>query len=90
MKARKKTPTRKPVPKPGILGKAPGSRSKSSDAELLEGGGRMGDLIRSFSWETTPLGPQKVWSPALKTTVGMILRAKFPFILWWGVDFIQF
>ncbi|MGA1875293.1 MAG: PAS domain-containing protein [bacterium] len=58
-------------------------------ADFLSGGGEMGALIRSMDWSGTPLGPISEWSQALRATVGMMLRARFPFILWWGPQFIQ-
>ena len=30
------------------------------------------------------------WSEALRTTVGLLLRNRFPMLLWWGPRFIQF
>jgi hypothetical protein len=57
--------------------------------DFLFGGGEMGALIRSMDWSRTPLGPISKWPQALRTTVGMILRARFPFILGWGPQFIQ-
>jgi hypothetical protein len=65
----------------------PGNEAVAAD--FLSGGGEMGALIRSMDWSQTPVGPVSDWSQALRTTVGMILRARFPFILWWGSHFIQ-
>lgn len=56
----------------------------------LQEGGEMGELTRNFQWENTPLGKPDTWSQSLLTTVGIVLRSKFPMFLWWGSELIQF
>ncbi|HET6224873.1 MAG TPA: PAS domain-containing protein, partial [Bacteroidia bacterium] len=58
--------------------------------ELLSGGGEMGELIRSYNWAATPLGPIDSWPQSLLTTISIILGSQYPMILWWGSDLIQF
>lgn len=58
--------------------------------DVLAGGGEMGALMRSLDWSKTPLGPVSGWSHALRTTVGLLLRNRFPLLLWWGPKFVQF
>ena len=53
-------------------------------------GGNMGALMRSIDWSRTPLGPVSGWSQALRTTVGLVLRNRFPLVLWWGPRLVQF
>jgi signal transduction histidine kinase len=55
----------------------------------LAGGGEMGALMRALDWSRTPLGPPSGWSQALRTMVGVLLRNRFPMLLWWGPRFIQ-
>jgi len=50
----------------------------------------MARRIRAFDWSKTPLGPESQWSPALRTTLGIILASGFPHVLWWGPEYIQF
>lgn len=50
----------------------------------------MAERIRAFDWSKTVLGPQESWSPALHTTLKILLANRFPHILWWGPEFIQF
>ena len=50
----------------------------------------MGERIRRFNWSRTPLGPPEGWSPALQTTLRIVLANRFPHILWWGPQYIQF
>ena len=59
-------------------------------AELLSGGGEMEERIRSFDWASTPVGPSEGWSPALKTLLRIMLANRFPHVLWWGPQYIQF
>ncbi len=49
----------------------------------------MGQRVRQFDWAATPLGPMSGWSPALRTTVRIILVNRFPQLLWWGPEYIQ-
>ena len=58
-------------------------------ADVLADGGDMGALMRSIDWSKTPLGPISGWSHALRTTVGLLLRNRFPMLLWWGPQFVQ-
>ena len=56
---------------------------------FLAGGGEMGERIRAFDWSTTPLGARETWSPALRTTLGLLLANRFPLLLWWGPQYIS-
>ena len=63
--------------------------SEHMSADVLADGGDMGALMRSIDWAKTPLGPVSGWSHALRTTVGLLLRNRFPMLLWWGPQFVQ-
>jgi hypothetical protein len=45
--------------------------------------------IRSFDWSRTPIGAPDTWSPALRTTIDILLRNSFPMLLWWGPEYIS-
>jgi signal transduction histidine kinase len=64
------------------------ARPLEESSEWLVGGGEMAERIRGFDWSRTPLGPSEGWSPALRTTVGLMLANRFPMLLWWGPDYI--
>ena len=51
---------------------------------FLEGGGEMGQFIRSKDWSKTPVGTPDTWPQSLRTTLSIILNSKFPMFLWWG------
>lgn len=55
-------------------------------ALFLDGGGRLGALMRDFDWKATSLGPIEGWPQSLKTTVGILLRSPIPIVLLWGED----
>jgi len=61
-----------------------------SEYPFLELGGEMGRLTRNFDWAKTSLGAPDQWPQSLRTTVGNLLRSKFPMFLWWGEELIQF
>jgi len=51
--------------------------------------GEMAERIRSLDWSRTPIGHSDKWSPALRTTVGLMMANRFPMLLWWGADYIS-
>ena len=62
---------------------------RDAPEEIFADGGEMGALLRAHDWSATPLGPVSGWSHALRTTVGLLLRNRFPLLLWWGPRFVQ-
>src|SRR3569623_1163259 len=42
----------------------------------------------ALDWVSTSIGPQECWSPALRTTVRIVLANRFPMLLWWGPDYV--
>src|SRR6185436_3026015 len=57
---------------------------------LDSGGGEMTQRTQAFDWASMPRGPMESWSRALTTTLRIILANRFPHVLWWGSDYIQF
>ena len=45
-------------------------------------------LIDRYPWETSPLGPKGQWSPTLRATVDMLLRAHAQIVLFWGPQYV--
>lgn len=68
----------------------PSADSSQDTFAFLPKGGEIVQLIRNVDWSRTPLGPAGNWSPSLRTTLSIVLNAKFPMGLWWGEDLIQF
>jgi hypothetical protein len=56
----------------------------------LELRGEVGALIGSRDWSKTPLGPLDGWPNSLKTMIGVMLGSRFPMMLGWGPDLLQF
>lgn len=57
---------------------------------FLQNGGEMGEMIRHFDWETTPLHGPASWPQSLRTTLSILLHSKFPMFLFWGKDLTCF
>lgn len=58
--------------------------------KFLSGGGEMGQHIREYDWDASPLGNPSSWPQSLKTTVRLMLSSAHPMFIWWGSDLIQF
>jgi len=50
--------------------------------------GSMADLVRTFDWGATSLGPIEGWCSTLRTTVELMLSSRFPKCLFWGPELI--
>ncbi len=48
------------------------------------GAGEMATLMRSFSWDDTPLGPPPTWPEMLRSSLSICLGARFPIAIYWG------
>ncbi len=57
--------------------------------EFLSGGGEMGERIRNFDWESTPLGPPESWEQSLRTCVRIMLSSSQPIWIGWGPQLIK-
>ncbi len=56
---------------------------------LPRGGGAMGDLVRAFDWSRTALGAPAQWTPALRTTVDIVLNSPIAMVLMWGPEHVM-
>jgi signal transduction histidine kinase/DNA-binding NarL/FixJ family response regulator len=50
----------------------------------------MARLIGEKDWSATALGPTENWSPALRMILSVLLANRFPTLLWWGPEYVQF
>ena len=57
--------------------------------DFLDGGGKMGALMRAHDWSTSPLGEPALWPDTLKSTVATCLNSRFPIVVWWGPELIM-
>lgn len=86
------------LPKP-LIGKNPGGESRliyglliamgkidPNQFRFLEGGGEMGQLIRSFNWAKSSLGPITSWPQSLKTSISLMMNSQHPIWIGWGPD----
>ena len=56
----------------------------------LAGGGEMGQRMREHDWSTTLVGPMSSWPQSLRTAVSICLASRFPIIIFWGPELVQF
>jgi signal transduction histidine kinase/ActR/RegA family two-component response regulator len=62
----------------------------SDGGALFAAGGEAGRIMAAFDWAGTPVGPVETWPAALRYAVRTVLVSKFPMVLTWGPDFVQF
>jgi PAS domain S-box-containing protein len=60
------------------------SLNKSIVLPFLQGGGEMGERIRNYDWENTPVGSSHQWPQSLRAAVGLVIHSSFPMLLFWG------
>jgi len=65
------------------------SRDEASPLTLFDGGGELGQRMRSLDWSKTPLGPVAGWPQSLKTCVRIVLTSRQPMFVWWGEELIN-
>ncbi|HEX7876024.1 MAG TPA: HWE histidine kinase domain-containing protein [Sphingobium sp.] len=54
-----------------------------------EGTGEMAEMIRTFDWTATSLGPVESWPRNLRQTIELILAHPLPMALFWGPEHIH-
>src|SRR4051794_21931111 len=59
-------------------------------ADLFDGGGEAGRLMAALDWSATPLGPVAGWPAGLRYAVRTILASRFPMVMTWGPQYLQF
>jgi PAS domain S-box-containing protein len=65
-----------------------GNRLAMDTAAWPYGQGEMAELIRTFDWASTPLGPILSWPQSLKAAVEVMLASGFPASMQWGKEAI--
>lgn len=51
-------------------------------------GDTMKEMVETYPWEKTPLGPRSQWSSSLFSAVSYILDHPWPKAIWWGKDLV--
>jgi PAS domain S-box-containing protein len=54
--------------------------------QFMAGGGKIGALMRSHDWATSPLGHPATWPQSLRSVVGLLLESRFPMFVAWGKE----
>ncbi len=52
--------------------------------------GEMAGLTRAMDWSATPVGPMADWPQSLRSAVEIMLASRYPMLVWWGPELIQF
>ncbi len=64
----------------------PGTRTSA----VLIGGNTMGEVMRSYDWASSAVGPIDTWPQSLRTALSIVLESRYPMYIAWGRDFVQF
>ena len=64
--------------------------TEASVFPFMSGGGEMGKLMREKDWQFSAVGEPSGWPQSLRTSLYIVLNAKFPMFLWWGEQLICF
>lgn len=62
---------------------------KKTSYKFLDGGGEMGELIRSINWSDNVLGDPSEWPQTLRTAVRIMLDSPFGMYIAWGNEYTQ-
>jgi signal transduction histidine kinase/CheY-like chemotaxis protein len=60
------------------------------DSDLFADGGECGRLMAELDWAATAVGPVSSWPAGLRFAVRTILASRFPMVLTWGPEYLQF
>lgn len=74
-----------PVSRPG----GSSAQRRPSHVPIFAGGGEMGELVRTFRWQDTSLGPISSWPQSLRTAVQIILHSRYAMFIWWGGELLN-
>jgi signal transduction histidine kinase len=59
-------------------------------ADVFQGGGELGALMRTHDWSATPLGPPEDWPRSLQSIVRMMLTSRYQMWMAWGPELTFF
>jgi signal transduction histidine kinase/CheY-like chemotaxis protein len=68
----------------------PGTPSLPERGDLFAAGGEAGRIMAAFDWASTPVGPVESWPASLRFAVRTVLVSRFPMVLTWGPEYLQF
>ena len=58
--------------------------------DLFAFGGEAAGLMAAHDWSRTPVGPVEQWPASLRFAIRTILASRFPMVLTWGPQYVQF
>lgn len=66
------------------------SKRHNTINKIITADGENASLIRSFDWSKTSIGPIEEWPQSLTSTIKTILGSRYPMILLWDDELLQF
>ncbi|MDK3257198.1 ATP-binding protein [Blastococcus capsensis] len=67
-----------------------GGSSGPGAGDLFAAGGEAGRIMADLDWSRTSVGPVETWPVSLRMAVRTVLVSRFPMIVCWGPDLLQF
>jgi hypothetical protein len=67
-----------------------GPQGGGASGDLFAGGGETGRLMAVHDWSASPVGPVETWPASLRFAVRTVLASRFPMVLTWGPQYLQF
>ncbi len=65
-------------------------KSTQKDFYFLNDTGEMATLIKNYDWSKTALGHPSQWPISLRVQLSMMLKSRFPMLIFWGKELITF
>ncbi len=66
------------------------ARQSERAADLFDGPSEMHARMRVFDWSSSAIGPVEGWPQSLRVVVRTLLASRYPMVMTWGPDFVQF
>ena len=60
------------------------------DARSIPTDATVTSLLAGYVWAESPFGPRERWPQSLATAAGICLESRFPIIIFWGEELLQF
>jgi signal transduction histidine kinase len=66
------------------------NNQNSDNKNLFPGDSQMAALMRTYNWESHPLGNPDNWPLSLKTGLRIVLHSAHPMFIWWAEELYMF
>ncbi len=76
--------------KPSLSPSPKNGNAMPPHGKTVSGNGKVAHLVRAHDWGATSLGPIESWPETLLCSVNLMLASRFPTLVFWGLEMIQF